>query len=646
MCGIVGMLQREQPVDPVVLKRMTAALLHRGPDAQGLRYLTAGGASVGLGHTRLRVIDLSDAAAQPMGNEDGSLWLVFNGEIYNFQALRSMLEQRGVTFRSASDTEVILRLYEAEGTACVQRLDGMFAFALWDGRRQRLLLARDRVGKKPLFYTHTPTLFAFGSEIKALLQHPAIRAEVDRTALPAFFLYGYVPNPRTLYRGIHQLPPGHLMEIGPGGQVRLERYWDLLAARPALPPLSEREAAARLRELLTEAVRIRLVADVPLGAFLSGGIDSSIVVGLMSRLTSQPVRTFSIGFSGDARYDETPYARLVAKQFGAVHTECVVGPSSMDLVERLVWHHDGPFADESAVPTYLLSQMTREHVTVALNGDGGDELFGGYRRFPASLAAERIPLVLRRAAKRAAAGLPSGGAYGSASRQLKTFIDSAPLPLVERFSRWASIFYDDLPQLLPGFSGAENGSHPLAWLEPHLARCHDTSVLAKLLYLNLQTYLVDDMMIKADRCSMAHALEARSPFLDRALLEYVFALPDAMKVRGAQTKVLLRQAFADLLPAPILRRPKRGFSAPLHAWFAKDLGDYLRDLLLAPDARLRAYVNQEYVRRLLDGQRAGRQDAASRLWTVLTFEVWLRALPAWSTPEGWRDTTMMPVEGR
>lgn len=642
MCGIVGIMQFDgQPMDQGVLEAMTASLAHRGSEGRGTRMIGPA-ARVGLGHTRLKVIDLSDAANQPMANDDGSVWVVFNGEIYNFRQLRTRLEGRGYHCRTSSDTEVLLRLYEAEGERCVNTLDGMFAFAIWDGRRGCLLMARDRVGKKPLFYRSTPQLFAFASEIKALLQHPDIAPIVDEDALPAFFLYGYVPTPNTFYRGIQKLPPGHLLRIGMDGQVRVEAYWDLpMAVGNVQEAPTQAAAKTRVRELVTEAVRKRLIADVPLGAFLSGGIDSSIVVGIMSRLMREPVRTFSIGFSKDHRFDETSYARLASRRFGTTHTEFVVEPAAVDLVERLVWHHDGPFADSSAIPTYLLSRLTRQHVTVALNGDGGDELFAGYLRFYATLLSERIPLWLRRTASGLFSRVPEWGGHRSLVRQFQKLARSAALPFDERFSRWISVFYEDLPRLFSGDSdgsseeraGGNTNGHapiPLGLLEPYLSKCAGASGLTRLLYLNFKTYLLDDLLVKMDRCSMAHALEARSPFLDRELIEYVFSLPDAMKLRRGRTKVILREAFADLVPPEILHRGKMGFGVPLRAWFTQDLRDYLHDVLLAPDAKLRRYLDQRYVKQLYSAHVSGRADHGHRLWTLLTFEVWLRQLPGWA----------------
>ncbi|MBI3321303.1 MAG: asparagine synthase (glutamine-hydrolyzing) [Candidatus Omnitrophica bacterium] len=630
MCGIAGFLDggsTEALLDR--LNRMIATLRHRGPEQQGSRVLSAGSVRVGLGHARLKIIDLSDAASQPMANDDGSVWVAFNGEIYNYHELRSSLQQRGVRFRTASDTEVILRWYEAEGASCVQRFDGMFAFAVWDGRHRRLLLARDRVGKKPLFYASSGARFAFASEIKALLQDPRLAPEVNGDALAPFFLYGYVPNPQTLYRGIRAVPPGHLLHVTEEGERRLEMYWDVPlphAASDGAP--SGAQAATTVRQLLAESVRRRLVADVPLGAFLSGGLDSSIVVGLMSQLQAEPVKTFSIGFANQPYFDETPYARLASQRFGTRHTECFVEPASVDLVEQLVWHHDGPFADSSAIPTYLLSRLARQHVTVALNGDGGDELFAGYLRFGAALLADGLPEWARGPFHAVGTRLPLWGGMRGPVRRLQKFAGGVRLPFTERLFRWTAVFYDDLSELLTEARSDGRSPAPLHLLDPYLARAQHASPLTRLLYLNLKTYLPDDLLVKTDRCSMAHALEVRSPFLDRALIEYVFSLPDAMKLRWGRTKPLLRSAFAPLVPPEILRRGKMGFGVPLEAWFASDLRAYIGDLLLSPGAQLRRYVNQTYVRHLYEAHMLRRADYSDQLWTLLTFEVWLKGLSA------------------
>lgn len=626
MCGICGIVNFDgRPVQAPALRAMVDSLAHRGPDDYGV-WLQRGPVHIGLGHTRLKIIDLSDAAKQPMASDDGLTVIVFNGEIYNYRALRQQLQSQGCRFRTASDTEVILRLYEAEGERCVEKLDGMFAFAIWDGRRQQLFIARDRVGKKPLFYRSTRGSFIFGSEAKAVLSAQDAPPEVNTEVLPAFFLYGYAPTPQTFYRGIQKLPPGHTLSVLADGSTRLSAYWDLpVAASGRELKAPESAAIERVRALTTDAVRKRLIADVPLGAFLSGGIDSSIIVGLMSRLTREPVRTFSIGFTGDARFNETSYARMVAAHFGTTHTEFVVEPSAIEWIDRLVWHHDGPFADSSAIPTYLLSRLTRQHVTVALNGDGGDEVFAGYLRFYAAVLCERVPKSVR-SGMRWLAGLPQWGGHRSLFRRMQKFAGSAALPFEERFSRWISVFYEDLPDLFQDSKGAALIPQALTNLNGCLTRAAASSDLTKLLYLNLKTYLLDDLLVKMDRCSMAHGLETRSPFLDQALMEYVFSLPDSSKLRWGKTKVILRRAFADLLPEQVLRRGKMGFGVPLRAWFSTQLRGYLQDALLSPDARLRGYLNQGYVRKLYESHCSGYADHSHRLWTLLTFEVWLRQL--------------------
>lgn len=629
MCGICGVLVQDgAPVSPAALTAMTGVLGHRGPEAVGI-FVDPLFPGLGIGHTRLRILDLSEAADQPMASDDSRVQLTFNGEIYNHRELRRTLEAVGVRFRTRSDTEVLLRLYEMRGEEAATEIDGMFAFALWDGRRRRLLLGRDRAGKKPLFYYQRPGFLVFASEIKALLQHPEVPVEIDADALPQFFVFGYVPCPRTLYRGVRQVPPGHLLSIGPDGVLREIEYWDVPLVPEGERVVDETVATAQLRELLTAAVERRLVADVPIGAFLSGGIDSSIVVGLTTRLRRSPVRTFSIGFADDPTFDETDYAQIVAKRFGTIHTKFVVEPNAVDLISRLVWHHDGPFADSSAIPTYILSRLTREHVTVALNGDGGDELFAGYLRFGATLWSERLPGFLRALAGCATRWVPDLGSYRSPVRRLKKLAGGVALPFDHRLTRWTSVFFEDLPRLMPEI--ASNG-HPwavLALLDGYLERARHAPPLDRLLYLNFKTYLLDDLLVKMDRCSMAHALETRSPFLDTRLIEFAFRLPETLRLRRLQTKYLLRRAFVDLLPREIVTRGKMGFGVPLRKWFQTDLREFLCDHLLAPGAELGRFLDGRYVRALCDEHFAGKADHSHRLWTLLTFEVWLQALGSW-----------------
>jgi asparagine synthase (glutamine-hydrolysing) len=609
---------------------MTGALRHRGPEGQNIKTLSAGLMQAGLGHARLKIIDLSDAAAQPMSNEDGSIWLAFNGEIYNFRELRSDLERRGIFFRTSSDTEVILRLYEAIGKKCLEQLDGMFAFAIWDARKRQLFLARDRLGKKPLFYYHNRRIFAFASEIKALLRNPSIPCEIFHSAIPHYFTFGYAPSPSTFYRDIMELPPAHCLTVDLRGQMELSRYWDLDFSQPLSREPSLEEAALTVRDLLTRAVQKRLVADVPLGAFLSGGVDSSIVVCLMSRLMQKPVKTFSIGFAGDRAFDETHYARVVADHFKTDHTEFIVEPKAIDLVEPLIWHHDGPFGDSSAIPTYIVAQLAREHVTVALSGDGGDELFAGYQRFYAAVLSDQLPRVLWRLGDAAFSRLPEPKSYHHSLRRVQRFLSSASYPFFDRYARWISLFTDDLPLLLRPEIFNGSGSAGISFPAEVMEKTSSFSPLSKLLYVNMRTYLYQDLLVKMDRTTMAHGLEARSPFLDQELMEYTATLPDWMKLRRGRTKYVLKRAFSGLIPSEILKRGKRGFGVPLGAWFRGELRDYVQDLLLSSDSKSRDYLNPITIRQMVREHLEGHRDHGQRLWAILTFEVWLRLLPQWA----------------
>jgi asparagine synthase (glutamine-hydrolysing) len=646
VCGICGELTFESggAVSAEVIAAMRDRLEHRGPDDRGLFVSTNGRA--GLGFRRLRIIDLSPLANQPMANEDGSVRVAFNGEIYNYKDLRRDLLARGHRFASQSDTETIVHLYEDRGDAFVEAIDGMFAIALWDERNGRLILARDRAGKKPLYYYRDDRRLVFGSEIKAIFAHPSVTPRVDETVIPAYLQYGYVPHPATFYQRVQQIDPAAIAVFEPDGVQRSRRYWHL-----EFPPAgatvrpSREEARDRVRALTTAAVQRRLVSDVPLGAFLSAGIDSTIVVGLMARLMKEPVKTFTIGFEGDAAYDETAVARQVAARFATEHTEFRVRPSAIDLVDRLVWHHDGPFGDSSAIPTFLVSQLTRQHVTVVLTGDGGDELFAGYLRFRAGLAAERLP---RAAASALSSLLELSRLWPGASNdrhllaRARRFARFAHLPLLERAARWNSLFQDDVAALLqPGIASPAT-LDPLANLRTELDQLQRRSPLSQLLAANFATYLPDDLLVKTDRCTMANSLEARAPFLDTALAEFAASLPDDFKLSGGTTKAILRDAFSDLIPAEVLRRPKTGFGVPLDAWFRGDLRDYVRDTLLAPGAALWTYVRPAAVQQLVNDHLAARINAGQRLWALVCFERWLRLLPGW-TSEPLRATMLTPL---
>jgi asparagine synthase (glutamine-hydrolysing) len=616
MCGLFGAIGA-LPAD--ALEAVSRALEHRGPDLEG-RFVDG---EVALLHRRLKIIDLSPAASQPMTNEDGAVQVVFNGEIYNHHALRAELERAGHTFRSRSDTEAIVHGYEQWGDGVVERLDGMFAFAVWDRAQRRLLVARDRAGKKPLFYAERDGRFLFGSTVGSL-RAAGLPTSLAVENLPFYLAYGYVPPPETLHAGISQLPPATLL-VREHGRTTTRRYW-----RPRFGVAPTRhtfaEASAEVRRLVTAAVERRLESDVPLGAFLSGGIDSTIVVGLMARAAGR-VRTFSIGMAGDPRYDESEYARLAARTFGTEHTEFRLEPSSFELVETLVRLHDGPFGDSSAIPTYVVSRLTRQHVTVALTGDGGDELFCGYLRFLAAEAAERIPQRVRQIAAGTAGLLPAAASERSLVGRARRFLGAAALPLGDRLARWISLFFDPRAILRADLAATLDCDAPLRWHRALVDEAGGESTLSRVLEHNFLSYLPYDLLVKADRTSMAHGLETRSPFLDTALVEYASSLPTAYLRRGRETKRVLKQAFADLLPDAIRTRGKMGFGIPLGTWFRGSLRNYLYDHL-GPGARVDAYLDRGALSRLIGEHANGAADHGHRLWTLLTLEIWLRAVAA------------------
>ncbi|MET0153174.1 MAG: asparagine synthase (glutamine-hydrolyzing) [Candidatus Binatia bacterium] len=617
MCGIAGEV-RGSGVDRDAATRMAERLRHRGPDQRSIYVSRAGRCA--LAHARLRVIDLA-TGEQPMSNEDGSVWVVFNGEIYDFQALRRELEARGHAFRSRSDTEVIVHGYEEWGDRLPERLDGMFALAIWDERRQRLFLARDRAGKKPLYVYRDDERLLFASEIKAILEHPGADRSIEPSALPLYLTYGYVPSPLTFYRRIRKLPAASCLALEADRGTREWSYWGLdFTPRSIRAEEADEEIRARMRA----AVRRRMIADVPLGAFLSGGIDSTIVVGLMSEAASAPVRTFSIGYSKDPLYDETSYARAAASRFGTLHTKFMVGPQSIDLVDRLVDAYDEPFGDSSAIPTYIVSELARRDVTVALVGDGGDELFAGYLRFYAAALSERVPVGLFGLAASLARRLPYHPSPRSPSRRFTRFIEAASLPLEDRMLRWIGFFAGQVKSLLRPELAAEIDERKLAhaFREP-LERTQGLSPLSRVLDLNFRTYLLDDLLPKADRCSMAHGLELRSPFLDTTVMEFAASLPDGLKLRRGATKVVLRRAFRDLLPEEIQRRGKMGFGIPLPDWFRNEWRPLVEARLLDPGARLYEWLRPEPVRSMAEQHFAEASDHGHQLWALLTLETWL-----------------------
>jgi asparagine synthase (glutamine-hydrolysing) len=626
MCGICGYLEKKSAPrkDATVLRKQRETLAHRGPDDSGLVALD----NATLGMTRLSVIDLV-TGRQPMANEDESCWIVHNGEIYNFRELRRELNALGYRFRTRSDTEAILHAYEEWGADCVPRLRGMFAFAIYDrrskrkGGRGRLFIARDRVGKKPLYYYEGANQFVFASEIKALLAHPGVPQQVNRRAIPLYLAYGYVPAPYTMFENICELPPGHIINVQEG-EVTVQEYWDVkYPAEPELD-LSQQEIIDNLRTLLAGAVELRLVSDVPLGAFLSGGLDSTAVVACMARLMDQPVKTFAIGFEDDPSFNELEFARRVARLYGTDHREFVVRPDTIAVLPKLVWHYDQPFADSSAVPTYLVSKLTREHVTVALTGDGGDELFAGYERFAAARLAEvyqRTPPFIKSTLTHLFRNLPESTRYDGFVRRARRFVENAPLPLAQRYLGWVGIFSADFIRELLA-DGIE--VDPLSHFQSYFQNVHEVDPIGQLLYVNTKTYLPGDLLVKTDRMSMANSLEARCPFLDHKLLEFAARIPSNLKLRGLTTKYILKKALNGHIPREIIRRKKHGFGVPIGHWFRTNLKDYVREVLLSSQALQRGYFKDTALRRIIGEHQNGKRDHGHRLWALLTFEVWHR----------------------
>jgi asparagine synthase (glutamine-hydrolysing) len=622
VCGIAGQVRSGgAPVAPSLVHAMCAALEHRGPDSRGVHVAPG----VGLGIQRLRVIDLA-TGDQPLFNEDGSVAVVLNGEIYNYRELRERLVRSGHTFSSSGDTEVIAHLYEEEGPACVRSLHGMFAFALWDARRRQLLVARDRVGKKPLFYCERDGALSFASELTALMEDGEVPRDVDPQAIDCFLTYTYVPAPLSAFRAVRKLPPASAL-VWRDGRVKIERYWRL-DYRHKLAPASEEELGERVRAEIRAAVRRRLISDVPLGAFLSGGIDSSAVVAAMAEASAQPVKTFSIGFEND-RFNELPHARRIAGLFATDHHEFVVRPDAVSLLPRLVRHYGEPFGDHSAIPSFLLAGMARRHVTVALNGDGGDEAFGGYGRYVtharlASLA--RVPRPARLALGRALARVPSDGELTSARSRLNRISTTLSLDPEMRYvasvsrAGWAlraEAYSGEFRAAIDDEATADVIRRP--WLDSTAP-----SLVDRMLGVDVDTYLPGDLLVKMDIATMAHALEARSPLLDHQLLELAASIPGRSKVDRGEKKIALRAALREWLPDDILDRPKQGFQVPMADWFRSDLGGLARELLLDPAARERGYLRPGFAEDLLRRHQERRADNSALLWSLLVLESWHR----------------------
>jgi len=624
---------------------MCDLLAHRGPDDVGMvfikeyRYievkkndappLNENGFQVALGHRRLSIIDLSEAAHQPMCNEDGMIWIVFNGEIYNFQEQREGLEKKGHSFKSKSDTEVILHAYEEWGVECLNHFRGMFAFAIWDSNIQRLFMARDRLGKKPLVYFHRNGHFAFASELKALLETPGVKKEVSHSAIHQYLTYQYVPSPDTIFEGIKKLPPAHYLLYDRGGNLKIGRYWRLNFNSGHQTDTNTEELSDRIRAELEESIKLRLISDVPLGVFLSGGVDSSLIVGIMAHLTENPVKTFSVGFE-EKEFDELSYAKMVSDHFATEHHEFIVKPDAIEILPKLVWYYNEPFADSSAIPTYYVARVTKDFVKVVLTGDGGDENFAGYPRYLRNKWAAsftRIPEKLRKdLLPRFLRGFSLFRFREKTLNRLSDFIESLSTDQARNYAEQIKVFNarekDDI--YTEDFKKKTEKMDPLDFLLKQFEESGTEDFLEQLLYVDINSYLPEDLLVKTDIATMANSLEARVPFLDHKFMELVSEIPFHLKLRGSESKFILKEAFKDFLPTAILERKKMGFGVPLAKWFRNELKEYIYEILLDPKTLNRGYFKREGIERLLNDHIALRYDHSARIWALLFLEVWFR----------------------
>ena len=634
MCGICGAVWTDasKAVSRQTLDTMTDLLRHRGPDDRGTLWrVEENGTGIALGHRRLSILDLSPQGHQPMSNEDETIWIVFNGEIYNFESLRRELMAKGHCFRGHSDTEVLVHLYEEEGAEMVHRLNGMFAAVVWDARQRRLLLLRDRIGKKPLFYRYESGRLLFASELKSILAVPDVPRQLNPVALDDYLTYQYIPHDETIFRGTSKLSPGHAA-VWQDGNLSVIRYWN--------PDFNEEDDrltfddwSEQLRALVTDAVRIRMRSDVPIGAFLSGGIDSSITAGVMQQESSQPIRTFSIGFP-QREYDETAYARQAAERFGTIHREFTVTPDIEGILPKLVWHYDEPFADSSAIPTWYLCEMTRQDVTVTLSGDGGDEMFAGYDRYRAvklGMVTERLPMFLKRFLAGPARNLiPASTRQRSMLRRLKRFLEAIGMDPLEQYLQWIAIFNRQRRNELytDGFCRSITDTDPhhdsLDFLRHAQGRCSYRDRVTATALIDMQTYLPCDLMTKVDIASMAHSLECRAPLLDYRIAEWAARMPIRFKVRGRRGKVILRDTFGNMLPPDIERRPKMGFGVPIDHWFRGPMKSMVRDVLLDRRTTDRGLFQRSFIEGILDDHFSNRFDHAYRIWSLFFLELWMR----------------------
>ena len=641
MCGICGIYNTDganggNGVSPDILKSMTDTLIHRGPDDEGY-YLNASCGELGekwfcsgdtgnvaLGHRRLSIIDIS-SGQQPMSSADGQLWLVFNGEIYNYPALKKQLVTQGYQFKTNSDTEVIIYAYREWGVDCVNHLRGMFAFALWNRQTQEMLLARDRVGIKPLYYYWNGHQLVFGSEIKAILACPTVVKEIEPTAVADYFALMYIPAPKSIFKNIHKLPAGHTLVLKPGQQPLLNQYWDLKFAPDTT--LSAEQWCERIVAKLRESIDIRTISEVPLGAFLSGGIDSSAVVAILSGLSTDPVKTSSIGFSKD-QFNELPYANEIVDRYATDHHEMIVEADAVAILDELTWFYDEPFGDSSAIPTYYVSKMTRKNVTVALSGDGGDENFAGYRRYYFDQLENRLrsvfPDVIRHTVIAGLAAVYPKADWLPQVFRAKTLLSNLAMSPMQGYYNSMSWFGRDKMQLFSAdFRQQLQGYDPSQLFEHHGQNSGTSDPLSKIQYVDVKTYLVDDILTKVDRASMANSLEVRVPLLDHEFMELVAAIPPELKLKGRDGKHILKQALRPHVNASILDRSKRGFSIPLKDWLRKELKPVFEDTVLAGDSTVMDYLDRQHVELLWKEHQSGIRDYAVELWSILFFAKWV-----------------------
>jgi asparagine synthase (glutamine-hydrolysing) len=630
MCGIAGIfnLHSQQPPSARLLKAMTDTLVHRGPDDEGFHI----SGPVGLGHRRLSIIDL-EGGHQPLANEDDTVWVVFNGEIYNFMELHDELVKKGHIFRTRSDTEAIVHLYEEEGERCFERLRGMFAIAIWDGRNRKLLLARDRVGKKPLFYFYDSSKIAFASEMKALLKVPNVPREIDLEAASDYFSLLYIPAPKSIFKHIRKVLPAHYVVVSDKG-IREAEYWDINFSETA--ERTDEEWCDKLLDTYREAVRLRLLSDVPLGAFLSGGVDSSSVVALMSDVVRDSVTTCSIGFE-EEEFNELDYAREIASRFATDHHEKIVRPDAVGIVEKLAWHYDEPFADSSAIPTYYVSQVARENVTVALAGDGGDENFAGYRRYyfdrRENIVRGLLPGTIRKPIFGTIAQLyPKADWAPRIFRGRATFENLARSP-IEAYFRSISAFRSELKERLlhQDVRRSLNGYDSLTVLRDYYEKAGTADPLSRIQYVDIKTYLTDDILVKVDRASMAHSLEVRAPILDHKLMELAATMPSSVKLRGMNGKYIFKKAFKKILPQSVLRRKKMGFAVPLSQWFRNELKEFAHSVLFT--GRGDTLLSGSTTKRVWEEHQSGLRNRSTELWALLMFRLWERQFMAGASSE-------------